>query len=51
MRKLEKLTGYSDLLDSFEKEYMELKDYNQSLMKLNGKLQAQINQLEKDLDA
>lgn len=50
MKKLERLTGYSDLLDEFEQEYMYLKDYEESLKKLNRKLHGQIIQLEKDLE-
>lgn len=51
MRKLERLTGYSMLLDEFEEKYMSLKDYDVSLNKLNRELQGQVNQLEKELEA
>jgi len=49
MQKLEKLTGYSMLLDEYENKYIDLPDYEQSLNRLNRKLQCEINQLERDL--
>lgn len=49
MRKIERLTGESDLLNEFEQKYMDLKDYEGSLRILNIELNDQIMQLERDL--